>query len=31
MLSFPESLDPGLNFSLEGSTALADTYLPLLT
>lgn len=31
VLSFPESLDPGLNFSLEGATALADTYLPLLT
>jgi peptide/nickel transport system substrate-binding protein len=30
-LSFPESLDPGLNFSLEGATALADVYIPLLT
>src|SRR5689334_2204403 len=29
--SFPESLDPALNFSLEGATALANTYLPLLT
>jgi peptide/nickel transport system substrate-binding protein len=29
--SFPEYLDPALNFSLEGATALADTYLPLLT
>lgn len=29
--SFPEYLDPGLNYSLEGATALADTYVPLLT
>jgi peptide/nickel transport system substrate-binding protein len=29
--AFPESLDPALNFSLEGATALADTYVPLLT
>lgn len=29
--SFPDSLDPGLSFSLEGSTALHDTYVPLLT
>lgn len=29
--SFPEYLDPALNFSLEGATALANTYLPLLT
>ncbi len=29
--SFPEYLDPGLNFSLEGATALANTYIPLLT
>lgn len=30
-LSFPEYLDPGLNFSLEGATALANVYIPLLT
>jgi peptide/nickel transport system substrate-binding protein len=29
--SFPEYLDPGLSFSLEGATALANTYVPLLT
>jgi peptide/nickel transport system substrate-binding protein len=29
--SFPESLDPGLNFTLEGATALSDVYIPLLT
>lgn len=29
--SFPDSLDPGLSFTLEGSTALHDTYVPLLT
>lgn len=29
--SFPEYLDPALNFSLEGATALANTYVPLLT
>jgi len=29
--SFPDSLDPGLSFSLEGATALHDTYVPLLT
>jgi peptide/nickel transport system substrate-binding protein len=29
--AFPESLDPALNFSLEGATALADTYVPLVT
>jgi len=29
--AFPESLDPGLSFSLEGLTALHDVYLPLLT
>ncbi|HET7574818.1 MAG TPA: ABC transporter substrate-binding protein [Solirubrobacterales bacterium] len=29
--SFPDSLDPGLSFSGEGSTALYDTYIPLLT
>jgi peptide/nickel transport system substrate-binding protein len=30
-VSFPESLDPGLSFSLEGATALQNVYLPLLT
>ena len=30
-LAFPESLDPGLNFTLEGATALQNVYLPLLT
>jgi peptide/nickel transport system substrate-binding protein len=30
-LAFPESLDPGLSFSLEGATALQNVYLPLLT
>jgi peptide/nickel transport system substrate-binding protein len=29
--SFPESLDPGLSFTLEGATALQNVYLPLLT
>jgi peptide/nickel transport system substrate-binding protein len=29
--SFPESLDPGLSFTLEGATALDDVYTPLLT
>jgi len=29
--SFPESLDPGLSFTLEGATALDDVYIPLLT
>jgi peptide/nickel transport system substrate-binding protein len=29
--SFPESLDPGLSFSLEGATALQNVYIPLLT
>lgn len=29
--SFPESLDPGLNFTLEGATALDNVYIPLLT
>ncbi len=29
--SFPEYLDPGLSYSLEGATALANTYIPLLT
>lgn len=29
--SFPEYLDPALSFSLEGATALANTYVPLLT
>jgi peptide/nickel transport system substrate-binding protein len=30
-LYFPESLDPALSFTLEGATALRNTYLPLLT
>jgi len=30
-LAFPESLDPGLSFSLEGATALQNVYIPLLT
>jgi peptide/nickel transport system substrate-binding protein len=30
-LAFPESLDPGLNFTLEGATALENVYTPLLT
>jgi len=29
--AFPESLDPGLNFTLEGATALQNVYIPLLT
>jgi peptide/nickel transport system substrate-binding protein len=29
--AFPESLDPGLSFSLEGATALQNVYIPLLT
>lgn len=29
--SFPEYLDPGLSFTLEGATALQNVYLPLLT
>jgi peptide/nickel transport system substrate-binding protein len=29
--SFPDYLDPGLSYSLEGWTALWNTYLPLLT
>jgi peptide/nickel transport system substrate-binding protein len=29
--SFPESLDPGLSFTLEGATALDNVYTPLLT
>jgi peptide/nickel transport system substrate-binding protein len=29
--AFPESLDPGLSFTLEGATALEDVYTPLLT
>ncbi len=29
--SFPESLDPGLSFTLEGATALENVYTPLLT
>jgi peptide/nickel transport system substrate-binding protein len=30
-LSFPESLDPAVSFSLEGATALQNVYIPLLT
>jgi peptide/nickel transport system substrate-binding protein len=30
-LSFPDALDPGLSFTLEGLTALHATYIPLLT
>jgi len=30
-ISFPDYLDPALSFSLEGATALHDTYIPLLT
>jgi peptide/nickel transport system substrate-binding protein len=29
--SFPDSLDPGLAYTGEGSTAIYDVYLPLLT
>ena len=29
--SFPDYLDPGLSFTLEGATAMHDTYIPLLT
>jgi peptide/nickel transport system substrate-binding protein len=29
--SFPEYLDPGLSFSLEGATAMQNVYIPLLT
>ena len=29
--AFPESLDPGLTFTLEGATALQNVYVPLLT
>jgi peptide/nickel transport system substrate-binding protein len=29
--AFPEYLDPGLNFSLEGATAMQNVYIPLLT
>jgi len=29
--SFPDYLDPALSFTLEGSTAMHDTYIPLLT
>lgn len=28
--SFPDYLDPGLSFSLEGATALRNSYIPLL-
>lgn len=30
-LSFPDALDPGLAFTLEGATALHPVYIPLLT
>src|SRR6476620_7989161 len=30
-LLFPDALDPGLSFSLEGATALHNSYIPLLT
>lgn len=30
-LSFPDALDPGLSFTLEGATALHPVYIPLLT
>ncbi len=30
-LFFPDALDPGLSFTLEGATALHNTYIPLLT
>jgi peptide/nickel transport system substrate-binding protein len=29
--AFPEYLDPGLSFTLEGATALQNVYIPLLT
>jgi peptide/nickel transport system substrate-binding protein len=29
--SFPDYLDPGLSYTLEGWTAMYDTYLPLVT
>jgi peptide/nickel transport system substrate-binding protein len=29
--SFPDYLDPALSFTLEGTTAMHDTYIPLLT
>jgi peptide/nickel transport system substrate-binding protein len=29
--AFPETLDPGLSFTLEGATALQNVYIPLLT
>src|SRR3954451_21628561 len=29
--SFPESLDPGLSFTLEGATAMQNVYIPMLT
>jgi peptide/nickel transport system substrate-binding protein len=29
--AFPDYLDPGLSYSLEGWTAMYDTYIPLLT
>jgi len=30
-VAFPEYLDPGLSFTLEGATALQNVYIPLLT
>jgi peptide/nickel transport system substrate-binding protein len=30
-LFFPDALDPGLSFTLEGATALHNSYIPLLT
>ena len=30
-VSFPDYLDPGLSFTLEGATAMHNTYIPLLT
>jgi len=30
-LFFPDALDPGLSFTLEGATAMHNTYIPLLT
>jgi peptide/nickel transport system substrate-binding protein len=29
--SFPDYMDPGLSYTAEGWTAMADTYIPLLT
>jgi peptide/nickel transport system substrate-binding protein len=30
-LFFPDALDPGISFTLEGATALHNSYIPLLT